>query len=148
MALEIKHALRGSYCGLSCSILIDSSVQVSQICIRFVHLYNLPQDFDVSRSIVTGVSRGLVVLPSATGVFQSHLALTVDLYTQFDIVLGIDWIQACHPFLSNNMLSDPSEDARSLFPVGHSWMAVPVSGLEGLCEFSFCCCCLFNFLAL
>ena len=129
MADEFRHALRGSYCGLSCSIQINASAPRSLISIRFVHLYNLPQDFDSSRSIVTGVSRGLVVLPSLGGVFQSHIALTVDQYTHFDVVLGDDWIQACRPSLTNNVLSDPSEDL--VWAAGHSWMAIPVSEPTG-----------------
>jgi len=135
IALDIKHSLRGSFCGVSCSILIDSSVALSLACIRFIHLYNLPQDFDSSRCEFTG---GLVVLPTVGVVFQSHLALSVNQHSLFDVVLGADWIQACQPRVAGYTLTDPSETTLSLLPVGHGWLSVVHVDLGGKSPWRLC----------
>lgn len=115
----------GSYIGTSASITIDDKYPCSLLSSHFAHNENIARTVSVHEGKVREHTSGPLMIPSDGGWYHSLMSFDIEFRLQHDVVLGMDWIKECRPFMSDGMLARPSEDDVRKLPAGHTWIEKP-----------------------
>ena len=70
-------AVVGSYIGIPCSVVVDSSLPVSTVSSRFVALHGCPQTITTQGALALASASGPVVLFTPNGWYESSFCLDV-----------------------------------------------------------------------
>jgi hypothetical protein len=118
--------LLGSLGGIPANIIVDDSNSLSSISLAFANTHNLPRTVSVIDSVAFSSSSAPLMVPANGGWFQSVFAVEIVSETLYDVLLGRDWILACHPSYDGNSLSPELLDGVVSVESGHHWVPYPI----------------------
>ncbi|KAH9851864.1 hypothetical protein C2E23DRAFT_827965 [Lenzites betulinus] len=94
----MRIALRGTCGGVAAAIVIDSTLQTSTVSTSFALSHGLPrtvQHDENARIKIT--TQGPIDTPTPSGWLTCSLPMRIGFVRMYDVVLGQDWVDLCHP---------------------------------------------------
>jgi hypothetical protein len=125
---------QGLFQGAPATIFLNSSTVNSIVspALAQTHLEASSASTEPGESTTSpGASNGIVMVPTHGGFYVSALSFSISsslVEVEYDIVLGSDWIDACHPLhlevaIGVDIIERPSTTDIDRLPPGHSWSA-------------------------
>ncbi len=118
------HSFSGSFSGIPASIVLDASSPTSIVSTSFVLSRNIPRTLHMNNGVSSISASGPLVLPTSGGWYRSVSALPVQYMRTFDVLLGLDWIEACGVRLGSTVVVD--HDSAFSLPSWCTWEHSPL----------------------